>query len=607
MAQQYEPTPAGPEIDRVFSRDRQTERVLAGLCVPVASVGVELAVCHYDDPGKVGGLGLITVTPWPIFALAFVLSLSFATLLRMRSPPTLALLAHVAALAFLLPGLPGLLEQYPRFGTAWLHVGFIQAMIVHQHPIVGLDARFSWPGFFTAIAAVVGMAHLGNALGLIRWTPLILNLAYALPIFVIARALLGSTSRAWLAVWLFILTNWVGQDYFSPQGMGYFILLAVIAVVLVGFHRSDPPIAGKRLRAILVRVGDPARPDSLPLAPLQQFAVLVIGVLAVVALSMEHQLTPVVLGVDVVALVLVRQTSARFFAIAVVVSVIAWISYGAQAFWLGHLSAIFGTGGAQAVQSTVTNRISGSQAHQLVVYERLGFAFAVWFVAGVATLRGYLRRSPVPAAALTLALAPAVVLAAQSYGGEAGLRVYLYTLPFMLIVAVGGLADLFRRAKLSTVLAIGVLSAAIVPLMLVARFGNEQFEQVTAGDVAAARYVYATARPGSSIVSVAPNAILGYRGLAAYQYPPVEPGDFAFTRPSQLLAAINIDPRGTYVLVTPAQVAYAVVNDGMPVNWGAQLVRRLDQSSRFRLLYSRFGGFVYRVEAAGARGSKRHG
>ncbi len=551
---------------------------------------------HHDDPSRVGGLGLVTVTPKSIFVLALMLSISFALVLRSRVPNTLQLIAHVVALAFLLPGLPGYLEQYPRFSTAWLHVGLVQAIIVHRHPIVGLDARFSWPGFFTAMAAVVGMANLGNALPLLRWAPLVFNLAYCLPVFVIARALLGSSPRAWMVTWLFILTNWVGQDYFSPQAFGYFILLACLAIVLIGLPRAGRPVGDKLLRGLLTRLGDPGTIVSVRLTRPQRVALIVIAMLASIALSMEHQLTPVALAIDLVALCLARQTSARFFTAAVVLSVLVWVGYGAYYYWEGHLiDRLTGGGGTQAVQTTVAARIVGSRAHEVVVYERILFAVGVWLVAGAATIRGFLRRRPLPLAAIVLGLASFLTLAVQSYGGEGTLRIYLYTLPFMLILIVGGFSDLFPRHKLRTVAVIAVASTAIVPLEFIARYGNEQFEQITAGDVAPVRYAYSTALPGASLWTIAPNGVWGYQGYASYRYPEVNVTDYGSITAAHVLKRIGRNPRGSYLLITPGQIQDAVVNSGAPPDWADKLEARLAKNRAFRLLYKRDGGRLYEV------------
>lgn len=568
------------------------------LCAPIISVLIEILTFHWDDPSRITSLGLISATPWVLYPLALMLSLSFALALRSRSPSAFALVAHFAALALLLPGLPGFLEQYPRFGTAWLHTGFVRAIIIHGKPIVGLDARFSWPGFFTAIAAVVGMAHLGSALSMLRWAPMVQNLAYALPVFITARAMLRSDRKAWVVAWLFLLTNWVGQDYFSPQGLAYFIFLGVLAIVISSLRRrGGRPLGGRRLAGLITRFGSTVPLDTEEPTVAIQCAMLVIAMLAVIALSMEHQLTPVALGIDLVVLALTRQTRANYFTVAVLISVVAWIAYGAFTFWQGHLySTLFGSGGASAVQATVTSRIGGSVGHEIVVYERLLFAAGVWLLAAAATLRGLRRRAPVPLAALALALGPFVMLAVQSYGGEAGLRVYLYTLPSMLIIAVAGFADGFPRRSLRTVTALTLASTLLVPFLLIARFGNEKFEQITSGDVAAARYVYSVAPPGSAIGSVSLNALVGYQGLASYAYPPHdEPGDFAFTTPQQILRGLGHNRRGVYLLITPAQVEYAVINDGLPADWAEKLEAKLATNSNFKLLFNRFGGRVYKV------------
>jgi hypothetical protein len=587
-------TTAQPPAFEIRRRSRAGQigpRVLP-FAPPLISVVVELLTVHYDNPSKVGGLGLISVTPWPVFALGAMLSISFAWLLMSPELHQAPLLAHLVALAFLLPGLPGLLEQFPRFSSAWLHAGFVQAIIIHRHPIVGLDARFSWPGFFTGIASVVGMAHLGNAIPLIRWTPLALNLAFALPVFIIARALLPSVRRAWLVTWLFILADWVGQDYFSPQGMAYFIYLGCLAVILVGFHRGGRPPFDRLLRGLLTRLGSPARSNVLVLTTAQHTGLMILAMLAVIALSMEHQLTPVALTIDVIALSVARQTWTRFFAGAVLIAVVAWIAYGATSFWEGHLySTLFGSGGSQAVQATVTNRIAGSVAHEAVVYERLGFAFGVWLIAAAAALGAFIRRRGVPASALILAFVPFLMLGVQSYGGEAALRVFLYTLPFMLIIIVSGFGDLFRRRRRLATAAVALLSMILIPLLLIARFGNEQFEQVTAGDVAAARYAYSVATPGSAIGSVALNALVGFQGLASYTYPAGAPT----TTPEKVLKAIGKNPIGTYLLITPAQVAWAVVNDGEPPDWATKLEKKLARNPHFTLLFNQDGGRVYKV------------
>src|SRR5690606_18972448 len=61
----------------------------------------------------------------------------------------------------------------------------------------------------------------------------------------------------WLGVWFFFLANWVGQDYFSPQALNFFMHLVIVAVCLTWFRQKDPPTAAQLQRWL--RVGFLAR------------------------------------------------------------------------------------------------------------------------------------------------------------------------------------------------------------------------------------------------------------------------------------------------------------------------------------------------------------
>ena len=43
----------------------------------------------------------------------------------------------------------------------------------------------------------------------------------------------------WLAIWLFYLMDWIGQDYLSPQAFGLFLFLVAIAVITRWFAAGD--------------------------------------------------------------------------------------------------------------------------------------------------------------------------------------------------------------------------------------------------------------------------------------------------------------------------------------------------------------------------------
>ena len=570
------------------------------VAVPIVAVLIELLVSGHDNPRAVAALGLISVTPWPIFLLVVALTASFVLAIRGETPNAIICVAHLVALAFLTHGLPSLLEQEPRFPTAWLHVGFVQSIITVKHPLVWLDARFSWPGFFTGAAALVGLAGLPSAAPLLRWTPLVFNLAYLLPIYITARALVHDSRRAWLVAWFFVLTNWVGQDYFSPQGFTYLLLLGTIAIIAWAFQ---DPAHSSRAAGIVESLLGRLRLNSLPssgtgagVSRYQQVGLLLVLVLVDVALNMAHQLTPVVLAVDVCFLVLLGRTMLPLFALIAVLVTLTWVSYGAVDFWSSHLSTIFGSGGAQSVSSNVGQRIRGSFGHELVVYVRLALTALVWLSAAAGTLSSWRRFRQLPVAALCLAVVPLPIVLGQAYGGEAQLRLYFYTLPFMLMLAMSGVRP-GQMATQKSLAMMALISVVLFPAFLVARFGNEQFEQASFTDIATARALFRLAPPGATVITATFNVFLRFERFSSYVYRPADLQNYYFKTPGRVLREYAPNPKGVFFILTPAEIEYAVASNRFAPSWGATLARELRASPRFRQLYAHGGGWVFRIVA----------
>ena len=78
----------------------------------------------------------------------------------------------------------------------------------------------------------------GPVIFLLRWFPLAIELAYLAPMLAIARASGVSRRAGWLGVALFFGTDWIYQDYFSPQAVNFLFYLSVVAVVLTCWRPS---------------------------------------------------------------------------------------------------------------------------------------------------------------------------------------------------------------------------------------------------------------------------------------------------------------------------------------------------------------------------------
>jgi hypothetical protein len=561
-----------------------------------------------EAPREVGGFGLIGILPTGVWVALGILIVSFAVnAVRGRFTGNRAAV-HVLALVVLLHGAPALLYQHPRFSTAWLHAGFIDYIQRSGELLPHVDARFNWPGFFTGAALLGKLAGLRDPVSLLGWFPVLINLAYALPIMVVGRMATHDARVRWIGLWCFYLASWVGQDYLSPQAVNLFLYLCVLAVILTYFRPraavlSDVPRG--RLRAWMALW----RREEIPVVPTAkgQRAGLVLAILAMsVASVVSHQLTPVFLIVALGALGLFRRSTLRGLPVLLGVAMLAFVSFAAVPFWSGHMEQIFGGFGkvASALGDNVGDRVRGDPDHQFVVRIRLLVTAAIWLLAGIGLLRRLLRRGIEPAL-LLLASVPVVVLGLQTYGGEAMLRVYAFTLPFMVIVVAIGLAPhpwRVRRAGTGAVL-LGALSTVFVVGFYVARFGNERFEFIRTTEVEAMNWVYDHAPGGSAIVV--------YDDVVPWQFRDVESHEHLVLTRMGMRHEFDVDgltwrlrrkPAGGFVVLTSGQEASGEQNFGLPVGWAKALRESMVATGNFRMVFENQDAWVLEVAPPPAEG-----
>ncbi|MEU6668930.1 lipopolysaccharide biosynthesis protein [Streptomyces sp. NPDC046727] len=532
------------------------------------------------DLDRMGGLGLVSVLPPPTLAGAALLIVVFAALLRRRAEHRALLLVTLLATVVSLHALPAVIEPAPRFPTAWQHLGFIDYIDRTGSAVPDLDARWSWPGFF-AVAAFVGRAcGISDFTEVIRWWPTAVQLAYLAPLFLLTRALRASWRAKWAGVWLFALSGWVGQDYFSPQGFTYLLYLVFVAILLVWFR--PPRVIWTRLRPGEAEVEKAGR---------RQKAVLLLLLIGLYAATVPaHQLTPFVMLGVLTTLVLLGRSEPRGLPLLFAVLVAVWVGFMAEPYWSGHFDELFGgIGGVGGnVSTSVSGRIQGgSSTHKLVLYTRVLLAGSVL---GLACWGWWWRRHHRfrDRSLLVLTFVPFLGFGMQSYGGEMALRVFMFAVPGAALL--GGLA-LFprtgapakeRRPRLAPVAAL-LAGLLLMGGFLVARWGNEPFERTRPGEVAAMNWVYAHDRPTVRLLwltqdpvnDVTPALPWGARDMERVNYVPTPaPIDPALV--SGLVKALKDSGPDSYLMINRSQVTYLELDAGYPVTWEPRLIGHLD-------------------------------
>ncbi|MFI1800456.1 lipopolysaccharide biosynthesis protein [Streptomyces sp. NPDC020379] len=545
-----------------------------------------------------GGLGLVSVLPVATLVGAALLIVSFAAALGLARQRRWLLTAVLLLTVVSLHAAPAVLEAQPRFATAWQHLGFIDFIDRAGVAAPDLDARWSWPGFFAAAAFVARACGVSDLSGVLRWWPLTVQLLSLAPLALLLRAVRAGWRAKWTAAWLFVLCGWVGQDYFSPQALNYLLYLLFVAVLLVWF-RWPRQLRGKLL---------PGEAEVAP-AGRGELGVLLAVVLAVFAASVaSHQLTPFVMLGVVTALVVTRRCTLRGLPLLCAVMVAVWVGFLAEPYWSGHFDELFGGLGSLGgnVSSSVSGRIEGGSAtHKLVLYVRVALAGGVLAFAALGWWRR--RRSGIGDVALLLLTAvPFLAFGMQSYGGEVALRVFLFAVPGACVLAALALFPRTRATARSGVL--GPVAALVAGLVLVfgflvARWGNESFERVRPGEVAAMNFVYAHDKPtvhllwmsNDTVKNVTPAMPWGSRDMERVLYDPtLAPRDPA--RVDDLVAALRKAGPRAYIMVNSGQSVYLQLDSGYAPDWDARVRHALDGRPELRRVLSNDDAVLYALK-----------
>ena len=548
------------------------------------------------DLDAITGLGLISVLPILSLAGIVVLGLAFVLALALRRQHRRLLGVQLAATIACLHGVTPAIEALPRFPVTWVHLGMVEYIQRIGAPAPDYDARFSWPGFFAFVAFVAQHVDPHVLQSLVAVVPLVSNLAYVLALGLALTALRTNWRAKWLALWIFAAANWIGQDYFSPQGLNYFLYLVFVAVLLAYFRppvgvRNRPPDANPTVlegtRRVL-RLPDPSISGDAPPRPVTpglRAALLVLVLLLFFVSSTSHQLTPFVMVGACVALVLARRCVLPGLPLILAVGLLAWLSYMAAPYWTGHLGDLLsGVGDVGGILSSgVAERTAGDPGHQLVVVVRVALSVTMFGLAGLGLWRRA-RRGIDDRIVLGLLVVPVVAAALQSYGGEIVLRVYFFALPALcILVAFAAFPEGADRAVTRRRLAaLGVCVPVLLSAFFVARYGNESYERVRSQELAAAQAVYD--RPGPSTVlfptdsraaASTPFIPLGYRDIERVRVVDVPVSEDP-RNVGPVVARMRDQHSVPYLMVTRGQQEFLTLSSGYPSSWGDQFRAALE-------------------------------
>jgi hypothetical protein len=516
------------------------------------------------DPTTLGSVGIlpslspVLLAAYPLLVAAFVVELGHS-----RRTAVLTLITVLAV--FAVYGLQPAAEPAARLPVAWLHSGFANYIGAHGDVLHDFDTRFSWPGFFALLAFLTEASGMHDTSVLLNWAPVVLSGLAVLGVRAIAVAIVGPGRASWIAAWIFLVANWTEQDYASPQGTTYILLLAALAITFQ--HLVSPsPLAARR-----ADVKRPPAPNNTAGDRLRAEGLVV---LLAMALAPTHQLTPYLLGGLLIVLVLWGRLWPRWLPVVVLALAMGWFVLAAREFWIGQLNVITGSLGDlnSSVSQGIGQRFVGNPGRQAILLTRMGITGAVAALAAGGFL--VLRRSGSKSLVLpALALASFGLAVLQPYGGEIFIRCYLFALPFFAVLGGIALNSLTKRAYLT-----GIALAVTILATVTVRGGNDAYVAFTKADTDIVQKAYDLAKDGQSIGTVLSYAPLEWQRVGDVRQVSAEDGCPVFPDTESCIAKANLD----YLVINQAQDSYGTIYFGAPKGWTAKLADQLVGDGRYQ-------------------------
>jgi hypothetical protein len=561
---------------------------------------------RHVDVSNLGDYGLPPALPITWYFSLLLAILGAVTVIAMGRISGLIAIAYIAVITVILFGTVPALSAQPHYAWVYKHIGVVRYLELHGQANPKIDIYNRWPGFFALGAVFSRVSGSYNPETYAGWAEVIFSFLDALVVMAAVKAITRDMRIATGAGLIFIVTNWVGQDYYSPQAFAFVLGFALIVIMLRQLRVQEG--YSRRLTGLIERIGRspqlPGEPDD-PTTRWPRWAAIasVLSLDAVIVAS--HQLTPYMLLVSLALLMLAGVIRPW------------WVLFAMATMTFAYLAANFHFIRTHYGVFTSIDPFNNARDSELTETPSAGKLFnthvellliAALFLGTICALIRLIRQKLLTRALpfVVLVVSPFFVLFGQNYGGEASLRIILFCGPWCAALISWGIATVTRQ-RLRWVLMFvttTVFAALFVPSFL----GQEEFNIISPAEVRASEWFYYHARLGSVLVLSAPG--FPYRYGATY---PEFSGPEGDANPNLLSAPIfqahQLGPAEVppivariheyshhgYVSFTKDQTAYAEALGITPPGALQHLETAVANSPDFRLWYSNNDVRIYEL------------
>ncbi|MBN2074999.1 MAG: hypothetical protein JW762_05565 [Dehalococcoidales bacterium] len=406
----------------------------------------------------------------------------------------------------------------------------------------------NWPGMCIFQSMFVDITGIKNLDVVALFGTFLMQFLVLLTLYLFFRYTIGRNNYRWAALWIFYLGNWIGQIYVSPQGMAFFLLMLLIAVLIkAGLAKEGNITVAERLKAIIL----------------------------ISSLAVTHILTSIAGFLSIAALWVTKKTKLISILIIAAVFIIAWTMYGASTQFEYQLPIFLDR--AFRLDTLFTSFFSGSNtttspSHTSINTLRILFSalFCVIGLGGVILSRKFKEKAD--STILALAIVAILMTFTGLYTFELIMRTYMFVL-----IPIGYFGVKLLNSRITSGILCLVLLISL-PLYVITHYGNTVRDTVPRGEIAFWHFIQDNTREGYLIGGLRPREY-SYAGYYKVDFQQLEWNDNVFTSEyskSDKPQYINV---GRY-----EQSQQEFINDNMKVIPESRA--RLEESTHYNLIYT---------------------
>jgi hypothetical protein len=367
--------------------------------------------------------------------------------------------------------MPLLVEGTTRFDSSFTVGGEIDYILRNSFLNAELVRYHNWPGAEIFGASFILLTNLSLDT-LLSFAPFISQIIYFIIIYPLFTIVLNDNIKVWISCWIFFISNWLNQDYFSPQNVAFLLYLIILffffKLILENKHRAE-----------------------------NKFNIIVI----ILALVTTHILTPFILLLDALSITLMNKMSklnTKFFSLTFVIFIIylSWEVYGANFMFPKIINLLQDALNFELTKAGAVNRISsGSDQHLHIVQFRIYNALLLYLIAFIGLVSGIKHlKNVVPSIMILLMISSLGLFGAGGYGGEIIIRIVLFSLIPLSYFA----AQNFDKKITKVIL---IIFLVVSPLLhLVGHYGSETIDYTAPDDLKGAKFFFTHAPLTSSAI-----------------------------------------------------------------------------------------------------------